>query len=337
MSDSWWLAHYRTFEKWFDTFDIKYAPLENYDRHEERTNALNKSENTTNSQKEVLDGTENTTTSNTQKVDTDTTNKQTTNLNRDEILSIKDTETVDTDTTNKQTTINDGTQVTTEEREDLGHDKVLSGGYTENGNSDINHRRTEEKSQEKIIDSHNVSGYNSSALLPDSQDTSTKNPVTTTTTDGKGTDGEHSDVYEKDIVYNNQTEHLSGKDKITTNDKVDNTETITGIGTVDTTTTTEGSHTTNINGLETITGSGTVDTTTTDNGTVGVKTDDTTTTTGEGSLTGKEDFNEEIYAHGNIGVTTSQQMLKSELDIQLWNEYYHIADLFINDLCVRVY
>ena len=94
MSDSWWMAHRRTFEKWFDAFDIVYAPLENYDRHEERTNALNKSENTTSSQKEVLDGTSNTTTSNTQ--------------------------VVDSGTTNTQTTINDGTQLTTEEREDLG-------------------------------------------------------------------------------------------------------------------------------------------------------------------------------------------------------------------------
>ena len=37
MSDSWWMAHRRTFEKWFDAFDIVYAPLENYDRHEEWT------------------------------------------------------------------------------------------------------------------------------------------------------------------------------------------------------------------------------------------------------------------------------------------------------------
>ena len=285
MSDSWWMAHKRTFEKWFDAFDIAYAPLENYDRHEERTNALNKSENTTNSQTEVLDGTSNTTTSNKQ--------------------------VVDSGTTNKQTTTNASTQSTTEEREDLGHDKVLSGGYTESGNSDMNHLRSEERSRERVTDAHNVSGFNSSALLPESQDTSTKDPITTTITEGKGRNGEHSDEYEKTIVYNKQTEHTSGKDKITTNDKVDNTETING--------------------------SSTVDTTTTDNGSTNLKTDDTTTTTGNGSLTGKEDFNEEVYTHGNIGVTTSQQMLKSELDIQLWNEFNHIADLFINDLCIRVY
>lgn len=285
MSDSWWMAHRRTFEKWFDAFDIVYAPLENYDRHEKRTNALNKSENTANSQKEVLDGTSNTTTSNTQ--------------------------VVDSDTTNEQTTVDDGTQLTTEEREDLGHDKVLSGGYTEKGNSDMNHLRNEERSKEKVIGSHNVSGFNSSALLPESQDTSIKDPITTIITEGKGTNGEHSDSYEKNIVYNDQKEHISGKDKIITNEKVDNTEIING--------------------------SSAVDTTITDNGSINLKNDDITTITGEGSLTGKEDFNEEVYIHGNIGVTTSQQMLKSELDIQLWNEFNHIADLFINDLCTRVY
>lgn len=41
--------------------------------------------------------------------------------------------------------------------------------------------------------------------------------------------------------------------------------------------------------------------------------------------------------HGNIGVTTSQQMLKSELDIASWNLYKHIADLFQDEFCIAVY
>ena len=40
---------------------------------------------------------------------------------------------------------------------------------------------------------------------------------------------------------------------------------------------------------------------------------------------------------GNIGVTTSQQMLQSELDIARWNVYEHIADLFCEEFCVMVY
>ena len=40
---------------------------------------------------------------------------------------------------------------------------------------------------------------------------------------------------------------------------------------------------------------------------------------------------------GNIGVTTSQQMLTSELDVARWNLYEHIADLFCNEFCIMVY
>lgn len=40
---------------------------------------------------------------------------------------------------------------------------------------------------------------------------------------------------------------------------------------------------------------------------------------------------------GNIGVTTSQQMLQSELDIARWNMYEHIADIFCNEFCIMVY
>lgn len=41
--------------------------------------------------------------------------------------------------------------------------------------------------------------------------------------------------------------------------------------------------------------------------------------------------------HGNIGVTTSQQMLQAELDISKWNLYDEIADLFISEFCIYLY
>ena len=43
------------------------------------------------------------------------------------------------------------------------------------------------------------------------------------------------------------------------------------------------------------------------------------------------------YQKGNIGVTTSQMMLQSELDIARWNLYEHIADLFCQEFCIMVY
>ena len=42
-------------------------------------------------------------------------------------------------------------------------------------------------------------------------------------------------------------------------------------------------------------------------------------------------------AYGNIGVTTSQQMLQAELDIAVWNLYDHIADVFLQEFVIPVY
>ena len=41
--------------------------------------------------------------------------------------------------------------------------------------------------------------------------------------------------------------------------------------------------------------------------------------------------------HGNIGVTTSQQMLQAELDIARFNLYDEAADLFLSEFCIYVY
>lgn len=58
-----------------------------------------------------------------------------------------------------------------------------------------------------------------------------------------------------------------------------------------------------------------------------------TTNTGTGSSSSKHVG----HLYGNIGVTTSQQMLQSELDIASWNLVQHIVDLFIREFCLLVY
>ena len=42
-------------------------------------------------------------------------------------------------------------------------------------------------------------------------------------------------------------------------------------------------------------------------------------------------------AWGNIGVTTSQQMLREELSVAEWNLYDHIADVFLQEYVIPVY
>ena len=41
--------------------------------------------------------------------------------------------------------------------------------------------------------------------------------------------------------------------------------------------------------------------------------------------------------HGNIGVTTSMQLLREELDVQRFNIYENIADIFIDEFCILIY
>lgn len=81
----------------------------------------------------------------------------------------------------------------------------------------------------------------------------------------------------------------------------------------------------------TITDTGTV----TNTGTSGNVYSDTSINSGSGTDHYKNTHKARLF--GNIGVTTSQQMLQSELDIARWNLYEHIADLFCNEFCVMVY
>ena len=41
--------------------------------------------------------------------------------------------------------------------------------------------------------------------------------------------------------------------------------------------------------------------------------------------------------HGNIGVTSSQQLLQSELELAEWNLYEHMTDLFLQEFIIPIY
>lgn len=41
--------------------------------------------------------------------------------------------------------------------------------------------------------------------------------------------------------------------------------------------------------------------------------------------------------HGNVGVTTSQQMLEAELKLAEWNLYEHMTDLFLSEFVIPIY
>lgn len=50
-----------------------------------------------------------------------------------------------------------------------------------------------------------------------------------------------------------------------------------------------------------------------------------------------DDFVHAGRIHGNVGVTTSQQMLQAELDLGYWNIYEHITDMFLREFTIPVY
>lgn len=72
-----------------------------------------------------------------------------------------------------------------------------------------------------------------------------------------------------------------------------------------------------------------------------------TTTTSSNTLSGSFSNSEELHEgdkqihdgriHGNIGVTTSQQMLQSELDIARFNLVQQITDLFLTEFTLMIY
>ena len=71
------------------------------------------------------------------------------------------------------------------------------------------------------------------------------------------------------------------------------------------------------------------------------ETDNTTDSTNTGNMkhSGEEseDSTHKGRIHGNVGVTTSQQMLISELELAEWNLYEHITDIFLSEFVIPIY
>lgn len=72
-------------------------------------------------------------------------------------------------------------------------------------------------------------------------------------------------------------------------------------------------------------GSGTDDKTTNFNGNI------------DNDTTNDRDFDRTYHGWGNIGVTTSQQLIKEELELKYWNFYDHVSDIFLDEMAIRVY
>ena len=126
---------------------------------------------------------------------------------------------------------------------------------------------------------------------------------------------------------NKSTGKNSGENKITYNSKVE---------TDDTTTVSESAYneTDPSEKTETVldgeTNNSGYDTTT-------VKGENEVNASGTNSVDKNTDYTRDAHLYGNIGVTTSQQMLNAELDIGYWNIYNKITDMFITEFLLLVY
>ena len=75
----------------------------------------------------------------------------------------------------------------------------------------------------------------------------------------------------------------------------------------------------------------------TDSYVVNVAGSDSSTITHGEIISKDEEITHEAHLYGNIGVTTSQEMLNSELDIARFSLYDQIADIFCEEFCLMIY
>lgn len=134
-------------------------------------------------------------------------------------------------------------------------------------------------------------------------------------------------------------EHWTDEKDLTNN--VDSTGTSNSTGTADTTDTITSSSTTentkSAYDSSTYQPNDKSETNSTSTEVIDTDTTDSTTTTLSSDTVVNDDNEHNGRIHGNIGVTTSQQMLNQELDLGYWNLYQRITQLFLQEFVIPVY
>lgn len=66
--------------------------------------------------------------------------------------------------------------------------------------------------------------------------------------------------------------------------------------------------------------------------------DETTTSSESGETSGSEStYTHRAHLYGNIGVTTSTQMLEDFIRVERFNIYEQMADIFVDEFCLLIY
>ena len=337
---SWSRKWYRTMEKWIQALSIDYHPLENYDRYETFQDDSDKSNNmdrtldhadtltintqdllTLGSQDKITHNTEDKTLINTKDLRTiDTKNKETKDLEDVNLRNLKDEEVKNL----KDTKNSEGEVVNLKNLQDV---DVI--GSTETTTYD--HTTTSEQL---------VSAYDSSSYQPSAKTINTDGEVSgggldhnTVTLDRDSTETINRTGTERANNTGNETVDYTGTD--TTNRTGTESATHTGTDTTENT----GTDTLDKTGTETTGRTGTETTDHSGTETTGRTGTERTVHTGTISDVGGETAKSLHvgHTHGNIGITSSQQLLESELSISRWNIYENITDLFLTEFVIPIY
>lgn len=368
-SEIWWRKHFRTFQKWFDAFDIPYSPLINNWRSQQHTieetsegNQYNRFKNKDNitdhhigdaysnqdfhneyeDHKTTEETIDNDFTSHLGKNEnTDATNSSIkTNAQNDNKVntSIKDTKNNESDVTDRDVQTGTDINVATV---GANYNNESSKGYTATKASDgqitgfsVN-TAAAERSVETKVSAYNATSYEPSqeeithGVIGNSGENSstvhttgdaTKNTVAEDITLTKdATSNELSSFNEQNELQAEEHNQGANKQNVvsteigkTTDDtKKDFSDDTEGENTNNTQITSNDKYINNSNGLH--------------SGDSQVKNDN------------KKTFIEKDYHEGNVGTMTAQQMLDSELKIQMIDLYDQMAELFVDENCVCVY
>lgn len=365
-SDMWWHKHYRTFEKWFNAFDIPYSPLINNWKSEERTvkeneqgNQYNRFKNKdSNTDHHIGDAFENRDYINeyedhdisNEKVDNDSTSQNgKVEITDNDTSSIKSNAQTDDKTI---TSIKDGTnnevgsdESHTKTKSDVSVD-VIGAQYTNEHSGGVSGtvgdpgEMTFVPATDTRKTENTLSAYNSSSYEPSSQDeikgdmgNSGKN-TSSTRTHGLADDNDvHlKDDNTKDTKYNelNSSDEQNKMNSEEHNQgSLDQTVTTTDIGKATDDTITEYKDDKN--------GQNTNNTKTTSNDKYINNSEGLHTGDSQQKNTVDKDLVEKTYHEGNIGVMTAQQMLTAEIKVQLYSIYDQIAELYVDENCVCIY
>ena len=281
----------KKWNKLWDTTQLDYNPIENYSMVE----AENINDNTVSSRKTTYNttikdvGSDQLTNDLTQTLTNKLTDTKTLNLANSHEVDLTDKRTDDLNhlTTNNLTDklTNDLTDTTT---------KTGTVGTVDHSGT-VNTPNT--------TTTENTFGFNSSSAVP------------ATTTSRTGTENSTTDT--TNTITNNTTDTLKRTGTETT--LKTGTETVADTG--DVTTTRTGSETITDTGTETYAKTGTE--TTANTGTSTTAKTNTNTHTGADEVAGSDDktVGRTLKRNGNIGVTTSQQMLQAERDVWMWNYF----------------